>query len=127
MNRRQFVSTSGVAALAFGRVPEVAAAAPVPAAKPVLMKLGCQSAPTNDVHLKYLARYGVRNICGYPEVSDGRIYSTVDELSRMKELAEKNGIEVDCVGPQDTGVELYRQGEASGDYAGAESGAGSGY
>jgi mannonate dehydratase len=100
MNRRQFVSTSGVAALAFGRVPEVAAAAPVPAAKPVLMKLGCQSAPTNDVHLKYFARYGVRNICGYPEVSDGRIYSTVDELSRMKELAEKNGIAVDCVGPK---------------------------
>jgi mannonate dehydratase len=100
MNRRQFVSTSGVAALAFGRVPEVAAAAPAPAAKPVLMKLGCQSAPTNDVHLKYLARYGVKNICGYPEVSEGRIYSTVDELSRMKELAEKNGIAVDCVGPK---------------------------
>ena len=30
------------------------------------MKLGDQTAPTNDTHLKYLARYGVRNICGYP-------------------------------------------------------------
>ena len=30
------------------------------------MKLGCQSAPTNETHLKYFARYGVRNICGYP-------------------------------------------------------------
>ena len=63
------------------------------------MKLGCQSPPTNDTHLKYLARYGVRNICGYPEIADGRIYATVDELSRMKDLAAKNGIEVDCVGP----------------------------
>ena len=36
------------------------------------MKLGCQSAPTNDTHLKYLARYGVRNICGYPEIAAAR-------------------------------------------------------
>jgi len=57
------------------------------------------SAPTNDTHLKYLARYGVRNICGYPEIADGRIYATVDELSRMKDIATKNGIEIDCVGP----------------------------
>ena len=42
------------------------------------MKLGCQSAPTNDTHLKYLARYGVRNICGYPEIAGDRIYATVD-------------------------------------------------
>ncbi len=67
--------------------------------KQALMKLGCQSAPTNDAHLKYLARYGVRHICGYPETSEGRIASTVDELSRMKDLAEKNGISVLCVGP----------------------------
>ena len=63
------------------------------------MKLGCQSAPTNDEHLKYLARYGVKNICGYPLPADGRIYATVDELSRMRDLATKNGIAVDCVGP----------------------------
>ncbi len=63
------------------------------------MKLGCQSAPTNDAHLKYLARYGVRNICGYPEIADGRIYATVDELKRMRDLAEKNGIAVDMLGP----------------------------
>jgi len=44
------------------------APAPVAAATPgrALMKLGCQSAPTNDTHLKYLARYGVSIICGYP-------------------------------------------------------------
>ena len=67
--------------------------------KRVLLKLGCQSAPTTDAHLKYLARYGVRHICGYPETSEGRVYSTVEELSKMRELAEKNGITVMCVGP----------------------------
>lgn len=70
---------------------------------PVLMKLGCQSAPTNDTHLKYLARYGVRNICGYPATAEGRgddrVWATVDALSRMKDLAAKHGISVDCVGP----------------------------
>ena len=99
VNRRQFISSSGVAALAVGRRSTALAAPAAPATKPVLMKLGCQSAPTNDTHLKYLARYGVRNICGYPEIADGRIYATVDELSRMKDLATKNGIEIDCVGP----------------------------
>ena len=67
--------------------------------KPLLMKLGCQSAPTNDTHLKFLARYGVRNICGYPEIADGRLYATVDELKRMRDLAERNGISVDCAAP----------------------------
>jgi mannonate dehydratase len=90
MNRRQFFgSAAAVSAL------ELAPAAPAAAR----MKLGCQSAPTNDAHLKYLARYGVRNICGYPEIADGRIYATVDELKRMRDLAEKNGISVDCLGP----------------------------
>jgi mannonate dehydratase len=94
MNRRQFVASSA-GALALGG-PESSAAAPPPRA---LMKLGCQSAPTNEAHLRYFARYGVRNICGYPEISGDRVYATVDELKRMRELAEKNGISVDCVSP----------------------------
>ncbi len=103
MDRRRFLSNSGAAALALGAgVDASVAAAPKSAArtsKPALMKLGCQSAPTTDAHLKYLARYGVKHICGYPQTSNGRIASTVEELSRMKDLAEKNGIEVLCVGP----------------------------
>ncbi len=95
MNRRRFLSRSSGAAAALS-ISTVSADAP---ANRVLMKLGCQSAPTNDVHLKYLARYGVRHICGYPEIADGRLYATVDELSRMKELAEKNGITIECVAP----------------------------
>ncbi len=96
MNRRTFISSSGaVIAAAVPTTPAVAATTP----KRALMKLGCQSAPTNDTHLKYLARYGVRNICGYPQIGDGRLYATVDELSRMRDLAEKNGISIDCIAP----------------------------
>lgn len=100
MNRREFLSAGGVTALSLGVSP--AHGAPVaPEAKPVraTMKLGCQSAPTTDAHLKFLARYGVRNICGYPQMADGRIYATVEELKRMRDLAEANGIAIDCVGP----------------------------
>src|SRR3954451_13220288 len=98
MNRRQFVSSSGAAAAALtGSIatpPARAAAGP-----PARMKLGCQSAPTNETHLKYLARYGVRNICGYPTIADGRLYATPDELKSMCDLAQKNGISVDCAAP----------------------------
>ncbi len=91
-NRRHFLgAASSVAAFS--------APASVPPAKPALMKLGCQSAPTNDTHLQYLARYGVRNICAYPEIADGRLYATVDELKRTVDLAGKYGISVDCIAP----------------------------
>lgn len=98
MNRRHFVATAGAAAAGL-----TSHAAPAQSdgtgAKPVLMKLGCQSAPTNDTHLKYLARYGVRHICGYPQIADGRLYATADELKAMRDLAEKNGITVECTAP----------------------------
>jgi mannonate dehydratase len=95
MNRRQFVASSGVAALA-GATPQRAQAA---SSKPTLMKLGCQSAPSNERHFQYFARYGVRNICGYPETSEGRIYATVEELKRLRDLADRYGISVDCAAP----------------------------
>src|SRR4030088_1148507 len=100
MNRRQFVTSSAITTLGATLTPDIATAA---VAKPALMKLGCQTAPTNDTHLKYLARYGVRNICGNPGGGEGGgddpNWATVDELSRMRDLAAMNGIEVDCVGP----------------------------
>ncbi len=96
MNRRQFVSSSGAAVAALAAVTDPASAAP---GKPVTMKLGCQSAPSNEKHFQYFARYGVRNICGYPEIADGRLYATVEELQRLRGLAEKYGISVDCVAP----------------------------
>jgi mannonate dehydratase len=102
MNRRRFLSGSTAAAAVMGggvATEAQSSGTRTAKSKPVLMKLGCQSAPTTDAHLKYLARYGVKHICGYPQTSDGRIASTVEELSSMKELAKKNGIEVVCVGP----------------------------
>jgi mannonate dehydratase len=96
VDRRQFISSAGAASIALTTGTSTKAK---PTAKSVSIKLGCQSAPTNDTHLKYLARYGVRNICGYPEIGDGRLYATVDELSRMRDLADKNGITIDCVAP----------------------------
>ncbi len=97
MNRREFLATGGAAGLLVGKpTPAVASEAPAP---PVLMKLGDQTSPTNDIHLKYLARYGVRNICGYPEIKGDRIYATVDELKAMMDLAGKYGISIDCTAP----------------------------
>ncbi len=93
MNRRRFLSASAAAAAI--NVP--AAAQPARSGKPVLMKLGCQSSPTTDAHLKYLARYSVRNICGYPEVAGGRLYANLDELKSMLDLAQRNAITVDCI------------------------------
>ena len=95
MNRRQFVSSTAAVA-AFTATPQTARAAAGP---PARMKLGCQSAPTNETHLKYLARYGVRNVCGYPSIADGRLYATVDELKAMTDLADKCGVSIDCATP----------------------------
>jgi mannonate dehydratase len=97
MNRRKFISTTGAASLLAGTSTATSSAAT--GSQKVTMQLGCQSAPTNETHLKYFARYGVQHICGYPQTSEGRIYATVDELSSMKDLADKNGITIVCVGP----------------------------
>src|SRR3954447_21403902 len=94
MNRRKFIATSGVAAVA-ASAPMSLPAAP---AKPVLMKLGCQSAPTNEKHVGYLARYGVRNICGYPE-TEGRIYATVAELKGRFAVTARFAAGVVCAPP----------------------------
>src|SRR5262245_54790741 len=91
MNRRTFLSIPGLAAA----TPAAAAAAP----PRLTMKLGCQTAPTNETHIRYLARYGVQAICGYPQIEGDRLYATVDELKRMRETAEKNGITVDMIAP----------------------------
>ena len=104
VNRRQFVSTSGAAAVVLG-TPGVASSA---GTKPVLMKVGCQSAPTNEAHLKYFARFGVKNICGYPQTSDGNVYATVEELSRMKDLAGQERYLDRLRGAADSDFQLHR-------------------
>jgi len=99
MNRRQFLAAGGAAGLVAAGAPASKVASAEPAAKPALFKLGDQTAPTNDVHLQYLARYSVRHICGYPEIEGDRLYATVDELKRMMDMAGKYGISIDCIAP----------------------------
>src|SRR5580704_9467307 len=99
MNRRQFIAATGAAGLISARRGGSAAARAETATGPRQMTLGDQTAPTNDVHLKYLARYGVRNICGYPQIDGDRLYATVDELQRMIDMAGKYGISIDCTAP----------------------------
>src|ERR1700691_2213075 len=97
MNRRAFVTSSGAAAAALAGISSTpAGAAPGP---PARMKLGCQSAPTNEQHVAYFARYGVEGICGYPETSAGHLYATVDELKRLRDLTEKYRVSLDCIAP----------------------------
>jgi mannonate dehydratase len=99
MNRRQFLASGGAAGLMVAKgAPSLAPTAGAQSTSG-MMKLGDQTAPTNDVHLKYLARYGVRNICGYPQIAGDRLYATVDELKAMTEMAGKCGIQVDCTAP----------------------------
>ena len=92
MHRRHFLTLPGAAALASS--PESAAAAP-----PLLMKLGCQSAPTNEEHIRYLARYGVQGVCGFPQVPPDRLYATADELKEMREMVERNHLTLDMIAP----------------------------
>jgi mannonate dehydratase len=91
MNRRQFGAT--IAATA---APSLSAAA---SAKPVLMKLGCQSGPSDDKRMQYFARHSVKNICGYAKEDPERGYPTVDELKQLKDVGAKWGVSVDMVAP----------------------------
>jgi len=99
MNRRQFIAAGGAAGLVAASGSRSTSASARTTATPALMKLGCQTAPTSDEHLQYLARYGVLNICGYPEIEGDRLYATVDELKRIMDMAAKYGISIDCIAP----------------------------
>src|SRR4051812_2183346 len=89
MNRRKFVSVSVSGAAAAGLATIAARAAAAAPANRALMKLGCQTTPTNEQHIRYLVRYGVQAICGFPQTPPERLYATVDELKEMREMAEK--------------------------------------
>ena len=99
MNRRQFIVSTGAAGLVAAGAGTPAKTAAEPVAKKSLMKLGDQTAPTTDTHLKYLARYGVESICGYPHIQGDRLYATVDELKQIKDMAAKYNISMDCIAP----------------------------
>ena len=99
MNRRQFISSSGVAAAAVagGAVaPRPVSAAP---AQRALMKLGTQAECT-DAGLKAVLRWGIQDIYARPPIADpDRLYATLDELKRMRDAADRNGVTIQILRP----------------------------
>jgi mannonate dehydratase len=99
MNRRQFISSSGAAAaVAAGgaSTPKPASAAP---AQRALMKLGTQAECT-DEGLKAALRWGIKNIYARPPIADpNRLYATLDELKRMRDAADRNGVTIEILRP----------------------------
>lgn len=92
MKRREFGALAAAGVLR----PAAQAAAAKP---PILMKLGCQSGPSDDKRMQFFARHSVKNICGYAKESPERGYPTVEELNQLKDVAGKWGISIDMLAP----------------------------
>jgi mannonate dehydratase len=102
MDRRKFFALTGIggaAALAGSQALTSSATAQTATAsgQPILMKLGCQSGPSTDDHFAYFARYGVKNICAARIGDSEDPVITVEELSQLKEMAERHGLSLDMV------------------------------
>lgn len=103
MDRRRFVSASAVGGAALAGTPATvtatAEAAPVKRAalKPLKVRIGHQMMGTlSEKQALYLARFGVDGVGAAAAIADpDRIYATVDELKRMRELAEKHKLTLD--------------------------------
>jgi mannonate dehydratase len=112
MNRRTFVSSSGVAAVATllantgaaNALPSGSQAAPARTGrKRALMKVGA-TARVDDASLLAVARYGVRNIVTFAPIAEpGRLYATVEELTAQRAIAERNGVTIDVMTPPNLG------------------------
>ncbi|NUN03653.1 MAG: mannonate dehydratase, partial [Bryobacteraceae bacterium] len=97
MKRRQVLTVSAGAALA-GAVPSAFSMQAGPP-KRALMKLGCQSGPTDDRRLQFFKRHSVEHICGYPEDPGNKGYYSVEDLSRLRDRCERNGVSLDMIAP----------------------------
>jgi mannonate dehydratase len=110
MDRRKFMSQSGagaaaaVAALAVGDLAAAAITEPgsvqTPGRKRALMKAGATADAYDALSLQTVLRYGVKNIVATPRIAEeGRLYATVDELKKMRELPDQHGVSVDVLTP----------------------------
>jgi mannonate dehydratase len=64
------------------------------------MKLGASARATDDRSLKALARYGVTHVVvNAPIAEAGRLYATVEELSRQREAVERNNLQIAVMTP----------------------------
>ena len=111
MDRRGFISTVGTGLLAAGASARSAtprdraawtahgAATLADLHGPLKMTLGCQSGPADEEHFAFLARYGVTNVCARAKTSEGRSYSTVEELAALRDLAARHQLSLDILDP----------------------------
>ena len=101
MHRRTFLSSSGAAAAVAagsGLLPELAAAQSSNN-KRALMKAGA-TAQVGDASLKAILRYGVKHITASPPIAEpGRLYATVEELTKWREDAERLGVTIAVLNP----------------------------
>lgn len=95
MKRREFVALSAAAPALTSSEAAAQSAAP----KKILLKLGCQSSPTDDKRLQYFKRHSVNHICGYPAESKERGHATYEELVQLRERCEKHGVTLEMVAP----------------------------
>ena len=88
-DRRHFVTAAMLGAGAIAAVPAPARAQALP---PLKAKLGHEVMGILDEKMAlYLERFGVEGVGTAATITDpGRIYNSVDELKRMRELAEKH-------------------------------------
>ncbi len=102
MDRRQFISTTGVAAgataLSSCATQPEAGGESKPERKPIKMHVGTQRGPTSPEMLQYIKRHGVDHICGYPpRPPEDRGYWTYEDVAKTREMCEQNGISLDVV------------------------------
>jgi mannonate dehydratase len=106
MDRRSFLSSSAITATAAvlggpgGSAAAGQAAKPAAPARRALMKLGATARRCDDESLKALARYGITHLVVNAEIAEqGRLYATVDELKRQREVVERNKLVIAVMTP----------------------------
>ena len=94
--RRRFVTALGLAAAAPLATAE-AAPARKPALKPVKIRVGHEmQGILDDKKAAYLARFGVDGVgCAAQMADPARVYATVDELKRARDLCERHKLTMD--------------------------------
>jgi mannonate dehydratase len=117
MDRRRFISSSAMGAAAtmlgngqgsgvLARAPGGASesAPPWGSAKPALMKVGASAPRCDDESLKAVARYGVTHVVVNAQIAEpGRLYATVDELKRQRDVVERNRLSLAVMTPPNLG------------------------
>jgi mannonate dehydratase len=99
IDRRKFFGASAAAGAAIAGAPQPVQAATEkpPARLPVKARIGHEvQGVLTDKMAAYLARFGVQGVgCAAPIADPARIYATVDELRRTRDMAERHSLTLD--------------------------------